>query len=465
MSSLLASLQNAGDSLSVFENAIGVIQGNVTNASTPGYVNRTPTLTTDPLGNVAAGVTQSSRNQFAEQAVWQQNDLLGFSSQQATNLSSLQSQFDVTGKSGIPNALSSLYSAFSSWSANTSDPGTRNQVLTAAGQVVQAFNQVSTSVQASVTQANQQISSSVAQINQLTSRIVAINTQIRSGDQENPGLQTQLYNALQQLSNFSTISVHLELDGTATVLMNMQVPLAIGETQTPLQVSYSPAPGSTAMPDARITVPSGQDVTSSAAAGGQLGGLLQVRNQTLPSLIGDASQQGSLNQLAQGVADRVNALLASGQTSSGASGVPLFTYNAASPTGIAGSLSVNSAVGASDLAAIQPGPPVVANGIAAKLAKLQNPTNSADMINGMNYTAFYSNMASNLGTQAANASQSKDSQTDLLSQAENVRSQDSGVSLDQQATQLLQFQQAYAASSKLITVINEITNDLMNVIH
>jgi flagellar hook-associated protein 1 FlgK len=217
------------------------------------------------------------------------------------------------------------------------------------------------------------------------------------------------------------------------------------------------------MPDARIVNSSNQDVTMSAGAGGQLGGLLQVRNTTLPALIGGATQQGSLNKLAQGIADRVNALLASGQTSTGSAGNPLFTYTAGSPTGVAGSLAVTD-IAPSDLAAVEPGPPVVANGTASKLAGLQNPTNSSDMIGGVNYTDFYSIMVSDLGTQAGNASQAKDSQTDLLSQAENLRSQISGISLDQQATHLLQFQQAYAASSKLISVINQMTDDLMSIL-
>jgi flagellar hook-associated protein 1 len=465
LSSLLTSLQAAGDSLKVFEQALGVLQSNVTNASTPGYVDRQPNLTTDSLGNVATGVTTNSRNQFAEQAVWQQSQLLGFASQQATNLSYLQSQFDVTGKSGIPKAMTTLYAAFSSWSNNADDATARTQVLNAAGQVAQAFNQAAANVQADVTQVNQQLSSTVSQINQITAKIVAINAQIRNGDKGNPGLQSQLYNDLEQLSSFASISVHKELDGTATVLMNEQSPLVIGVTQTALRVSYVPAPsGSTAMPDTHIVNSSGQDVTTSAGAGGQLGGLLQIRNVTLPALIGGANQQGKLNELAQGIADRVNALLASGQTSAGVSGQPLFTYAPGSPTGVAGSLAVNSAITASDLAAVDPGPPAVANGTASKLAGLQNPTNSADMINGVNYTDFYSIMASDLGTQAGNASQDKDSQTDLLSQAQNLRAQVSGISLDQQATQLLQFQQAYAASSKLITVINQMTDALMNIL-
>ncbi len=458
MSSLLASLQSAGDALSVFEKAMGIVQSNTTNASTPGYVDQQANLTTDSLGNVATAATTNARNQFAEQAIWQQSQLLGAATQQATNLSYLQAQFDVTGKSGIPSALSGLYAAFSSWSTNPDDPTARSQVLTAAKQVAQQFNETAQNVQTNVANVNQQLSSTVSQINGLSAKIAAVNQQIRSGDRDNPGLQTQLYNDLQQLSGLASISVHTELDGTATVLINEQTPLVIGVTPTALQVSYASSNSSTAMPDAHIVNSGGQDVTLAAGAGGQLGGLLQIRNNTLPGLIGGPTQQGSLNQLAQGIADRVNALLTSGTTSAGVAGKALFTYSA---SGVAASLAVDPTVQPSDLAAASSS---AANGIATQLAGLQNPTAPADMINGVNYTNFYSIMASNLGTQASDATQAKSNQTDLLSQAENMRSQISGVSLDEQATKLLQFQQAYAASAKLITVINQMTTDLLNAV-
>jgi flagellar hook-associated protein FlgK len=44
MGSLLSALQNAGHSLDVFEQAMGVIQNNVANASTAGYTTQTVNL-------------------------------------------------------------------------------------------------------------------------------------------------------------------------------------------------------------------------------------------------------------------------------------------------------------------------------------------------------------------------------------------------------------------------------------
>jgi flagellar hook-associated protein 1 FlgK len=177
--------------------------------------------------------------------------------------------------------------------------------------------------------------------------------------------------------------------------------------------------------------------------------------------LGDGNQQGSLNQLAQGIADRVNTLLTSGQTSSGTAGVPLFSYNAASPTSIAATLAVSPGISASQLAAVDPGPPSVANGIADKLSQLQNPTNAADMLNGMSYTDFYSAIASNVGTLQSSAAQSEQTQTQVLIQAQSARAQLSGVSLNEQAAQLLQFQNAYQASAQALSSINSTIQFLM----
>jgi flagellar hook-associated protein 1 FlgK len=224
--------------------------------------------------------------------------------------------------------------------------------------------------------------------------------------------------------------------------------------------SSNPAyPG--ASPHAQIVSSGGDDVTQQVT-GGQLSGLLAFRNSTLPSIIGDQQQQGSLNQLAQAVADRVNQLLTSGQTANGTAGVPLFSYHANAGTSVASTLALNAGVTGAQLAAADPGPPPVANGIATQLAGLASPTNQADMIYGLSYTDFYGSVATGIGTQAASANTAKSTQADLLAQAQNLRAQASGVSLNEQATNLLQFQHAYEASAQVINVINTTINYLLN---
>ncbi len=469
MGSLFAALGTASNALDVLEKAIGVTQNNVSNASTPGYVTQTLQLSASPFaptenlwGGVEANGVQSSRDPYAEQAVWNANEQAGAASAESSSLSLLQNQFDVSGKTGIPRALSALYSAFSAWSSNPTDASAEQQVLTAAQGLAQSFNQAASSIAGIRAQTDQSTESTVTQVNQLAGQIASINAQIRSVGPGDAGTAAQLYSSLEQLSNLVPIQVQNESDGTVTVLMDGQVPLVIGGTQQALQVSFSNPPNAVnpnAAPDAQILSSGGQDVTALVTQG-QLGGLLQVRNTTIPSLIGDGQQQGSLNQLAQAVADRVNGLLTAGQTASGTTGIPLFAYSSGSPTTIGGSLAVTNIL-ASQLAAVDPGPPAIANGIASNLAQLANPQNAADMINGRSYTDYYGGIATNIGNQASSASSAQQLQSQLLTQAQNMRAQISGVSLNQQAALLLQFQEAYQASAQVISVINSTNQYLM----
>lgn len=470
MSSLFAALGTATNALDALEKAIGVVQNNVANANTPGYVTQTPTFLArpfDPAGNVWGGVesgaVQSARDVYSEQAVWSASQRAGSASQQASSLAALESVFDVSGTSGIPAALSQLSSAFSSWSANPTDTPARQQVLVAAQNLAESFNQASTSIETIRSQTDQQLASNVSQINQYAAQIATINGQIRQGAGSDAGLQSQLYNALEQLSGLAPVTVRSESDGTATVLLGGQSPLVIGQNASPLSLAYTSAgatyPG--AAPDAQLLSADGHDVTY-LATDGQLGGLLAFRNTALPAVLGDGNQQGSLNQLAQGIADRVNGLLTTtGELSAGpppVPGVPLFSYSSASPTTAAATLALDPAVTAAQLAAATS---TSANGTASALAGLTSSHNALDQINGLNYTDFYSNIASGIGEQAASASAASGAQTQILTQAQNLRAQVSGVSLNDQATSLLQFQQGYQAAAQMIRVINNITQSLL----
>lgn len=470
MSSLFAALNTVASSMDVLQQAMGVVQNNVANASTPGYATQSLNIEArlfDPGSNLWGGVASAglndSRNASAEEAVWNQNELLGTATQSATSLSALQSIFNVTGTSGIPGALSTLSAALSAWSSNPNDGPSRQQVLNAAQGLAQAFNTTSSTVGQLSTQTDQELQSTVTQINALSSQIAQINTGIRQGDQNDPGLQAQLYNDLEQLSNLTSISAQTESDGTVTVTMAGQIPLVAGTTTTNLGVQFLPSSDATnpdAPPDAHIITSTGQDVTSTVS-NGQIAALLHFRNVTLPSLTGDGEQQGSLNQLAQSIADQVNTLLTSGQTSSGAAGVPLFTYSSGSPTSVATTLALNPAITGSQLAAVDPGPPAVANGVADQLTQLFSTQISG--LGNMTFTDFYSSLAAAIGNQESNASATQQTQSQLLSQAQSARSQLEGVSLNDQAALLLQFQQSYEAASQMISVINKTTQYLMTV--
>ena len=116
------------------------------------------------------------------------------------------------------------------------------------------------------------------------------------------------------------------------------------------------------------------------------------------------------------------------------------------------------------MAAISPGPPEVSNGVALALSQLADPTAAY----GRNRRPELHPILCRHGLQCRqlldNANSNLQTQQSAVAQAQNVRQQISGVSLDEEATILIQFQQAYEANSKLINILDQLTRDTINML-
>jgi flagellar hook-associated protein 1 FlgK len=280
-------------------------------------------------------------------------------------------------------------------------------------------------------------------------------------------LSAQLENTLENLSSLANVQVIKGIGGMVTVLLGGQTTLVEGVQVNAIQAvnntaSNSGNPG--AAPNISIEDSNGNDITGQITSG-SLAGLLSVRNTLLPSLIGGGQQVGGLNTLAQGLADSVNNVLAQGSTTTtppSQPGSPLFTYNAAAPAGIAGTLAVSSTITGSQLAAADVGPPPVANGAALTLASLDST--SPGPVDGQGFTQYFSSLTSAVGNAANNANNAATSQSQLVAQAKSLQQQVSGVSLDEEAIRLVQLQSSYQAASKVVTVIDQLTQSLMTMV-
>lgn len=470
MSNLFSILSTAGQTLNAFERLMSTSQNNVSNASTPGYARQDSVALALPYqasnnlaGGVQAGTAIDSRNQFAEQSVRNQTSSSGFYDQLSTTLAPLDGLFDVTGKSGVSGALNQLFQSFSAWSASPGSSSAQQAVLTAAQAVATSFQQVAGQVSQVRTGAESDLSTTVAQINQYAEQIQEYNKTKLSSTAPDPGLDANLHSTLESLAQLGNFVPLFQSDGSVTVLLGGQTPLVIGSDVNKVSLSYASAPNSSnpnALPLAEITDSEGRDITPNLTEG-KLGALLQVRNQEIPSLVGDGQQAGSLNTLAKQVADRVNQLLTSGQTSDTPpqAGVPLFTYNSSSVTNVISTLAVNSTITPAKLAAADSSG---SNGVALKLANLPQSTDPADQVNGSGILDYFSSIASNVGQQISDAGTSSDRVSGLLAQAKAFRTQLSGVSLDQEAVRLVELQRSYQAAARVVTVVNDMANTLLN---
>jgi flagellar hook-associated protein 1 FlgK len=452
LGSLFAAITNTASALKAFEDGLTVVSNNVANANTPGYVEQTQTFDAQPLdlnqglvGGVLPGQMQSSRDQYAEQAVQQQQTALGLYQQKVADLTPVQSFFNLSSTSGVAPAMDALFSSFSQLSVTPNGTVQRQSVLNAAATVAQQFNAAANGLASQDANLNQQAHSIIGSINELASTIAEVNSQDRVDPRGtiNAGVDAQLYSSLESLSQYVNFTTLPQPDGSISVLLGGQTPLVVGDKAYAIQGDFS-------TPQTAILSSTGTDITGQVT-GGQLSAVLDDNNNVIPGYL------TSLNTLAQSFADQVNTTLDNGIDQNGAAPTTdLFTYDPVQ--GAALTLAVNPLT-TDQIAAALPGSPG-GNGNALALAQLTNATGVA----GYTFDEYYGNIGGQVGTDVASATSSQTTKQSLLSQAQTLRQQVSGVSLDSEAESLVAFQKSYEATSKLFTVLNELTETIMAVI-
>ena len=477
MATITAALGNSANALNVIEQALSVIQNNVSNSSTPGYATEQVNLEALPIdsattagGGVASGGITTARDSYADAAVVQQLQTLGLYNAQAEGTGTVQSFFDVTGSSGVSAALNNLFTAFSSWSTSPDDPSTGQAVLSAAAGVATSISGLDSSLQQASSQIGQQINSTVDQINTLATQIQQYNVSVEhDGGTPDPASQAQLEANLESLANLVNFTSLTQANGTVTILVGGGTPLVMGNQQYSLSagqsVSTQPTPANPdSPPTSHIYDSQGNEITANIT-GGTLGGELDTQNNVIAGVIGDSQNDGSLNVLAANLADTVNQILESGTVSTAtgaAAGTALFTYSTADATQAAGSLAVNPAITAAQLAPVDASGN--SNGNANALAALANATGTQGTIDGMSYTNYYASIASAVGTANSTATTNQTVQQQVTTQAQTLRDSISGVSLDGQAAQLLQFQQAYESVARVLTIVNSLADSIIDLV-
>ena len=279
MSNLFATMGSAASALDVLQQALGVVQNNVSNSSTPGYASQQLNIEAAPFdvvsgaaGGLTANGLHSSRDNYADTSVQQALQTLGLYTAQNQSTGTIQSFFDANGTTGVSAALNNLLTAFSGWSASPSDPSTGQQVISSASALASSVQGLSQSLNGTAVQLNQQIGSTVDQINSLGAQIQKYNQEtLQNDNQADPGAAAQLENNLENLSQLVNVTTLTQPDGTVTVLVGGGTPLVIGNQENSLSasdfLSKQPPPANPeAPPDAHVLDSSGNDITSSVAA-------------------------------------------------------------------------------------------------------------------------------------------------------------------------------------------------------
>lgn len=458
MGSLTSLMNVAQQALNADQNALNVTSNNVANQNTPGYTREVVTWQANDVvtlsgGTYSEGVTSSAvseRNLVLEQQVQQQIQVQGQSGaletalQQVENIFGRSSTSTSASTTTLGSAVDSFFSTLSSLTANPSDTSTRQSVLAAANTLVSAFNSASNQLTQMSSGLNQQVTSVVGQVNSLTSTIASLNQQIGSTSPNSDAgpLEDQRQEAIEQLSALVGLDqISTENNGITLTTTNGAV-LVDGSHSFALQTTQ--VSGNT-----DVIASTGQDVTA-GLTGGQLGGVLEARDQQIPAYT------TALDNLAYAIGTQVNTQNEAGLDGNGNPGAALFTLPT-SATGAAAAIQV-ATTDPSAVAAASTGQGTSGNGNATALASLS----SAAIVGGQTADGFYAALLSQIGNDAAGATENNTAQQATLTQLTTQRDSVSAVSLDEEASNLTQYQRSYEAAAKLFTIADTVMSDAIN---
>jgi flagellar hook-associated protein 1 FlgK len=365
--------------------------------------------------------------------------------QQIQNIFGLSSTTSSASSTVLGTATNSFFSALSALASNPSDSATRQNVLTAASTLASAFNSAANQLGQVSSSLNQQVTSDVGQVNSLTTTIASLNAQITSlnPNADAGALEDQRQQAIAQLSKLVGLDqISTENNGitlttsNGAVLVSGSQSFALGTTQV-VGVTHI------------LAGVSGQDVTSNLT-GGDLGGVLQARDQQLPTY------QNVLDSLAFGIGTQVNQQNQLGVDANGNPGAALFSLP---PTqaGAAGLIQVATS-NPNSVAAASPGEGSAGNTNASALADLSG----ANIVGAQTASGFLASFLGQIGTDTSAATTNNSAQQATLTQLTTQRDSLSGVSLDQEAANLTQYQRAYQSAAQVFNIANSIMASALN---
>jgi flagellar hook-associated protein 1 FlgK len=455
MGGLNTSLSIGVQALDVSQAALDTTSNNLANDNTAGYTREvaetsenaeTVSGSTVTGGGVTLDGIESTRDELLNLQIQQQTSAQSSQNTQYSALDEIQTYFSSSSGNDIASELSSFSSSLADLSSDPSNSSVQASVLSAGENLAKAFNTTADGLTTVQSDMNTQVTQTVSEINTLSGQIAQLNgqiSQLTAEGKDGGTTEDQRDELVQKLSKLTGISITQSSDGEVITTGN-GTPLVMGSQSYSLQTTT----GSDGMQ--HVLDSNGNDITTSIQ-GGTLGGSITVRDQTIPSYL------SQLNSLANDFATAFNDAQAKGYDANGDAGGDFFSVPSDSSDAAAG-LSV-AITDPSKIAMSSDG----TSGSNGNVANLSAALTDDLTTSGESASDTYASLVDQVGTDASNANTESTAIGDSLTQLNDQLSSASGVSIDEETTNLIRYQTAYEAAARIVSTIqalNTVTLDM-----
>jgi len=469
MLGLFNTLNLGARALTAQQLGVEVTGQNLANANNPAYARQrvqlqTSTPTPTGIGMEGTGVEavsiQQVRDQLLDGQIRSESSVGGYWNSQQNTLENAQTQLgeflnlSSSGASstsssattqGLSGQLNNLFSAFQGVATSPTDPTARQSLVNAAQSLASGFNQASQNLSMLSSQLNTSVSNDVSSANQLLSNIATLNGQIAkataSGGNANDLMDSREQD-LENLAQLANIQTAANSNGTVSVSIGGQQ-LVSGSALSDTLATYDPGNG-------QLQVQTATSATPLTLSGGSIQGAIDARDGTLATL------RSNLDTMASTLITQVNGIYQNGYDLNGGHGANFFTGADAATIGVNPALqndpSQVQAAGVANAAGD--------NTVALQLAQLGQQSQAA--LNNQTFSGAYALDVADFGNALSNANDQVNNYNSVNTMLLNHRDSVSGVSLEEETTNLITFQKAYEASAKIISTVNEMLSTVIN---
>lgn len=468
MPSIFAGFDIARSALMANQTALEVTGHNVANVNTEGYTRQTVSLvarqpystmtTVNPaaaqLGTgVDVAAITSVRDMFLERQLQRITGQASQSDQYSSLLARVQTALSETSGNGLSSALTAFFNAFQGLAQDPSRSDLRASVLQTGNALAQQIRELDKSLERIHTDATIQVGTLVDQANGVAQKIADLNVQIRGAlalGQHPNDLEDQRQELVKQLSDLVGAQAHDELDasGKPTGFITVEREgwtIVSGPTANTIPSDFTSSDSRPYLTDGR---------TEAFSPGGQIGGLTRAAGSV-------AAYRQSLDQIASTLIQQVNAQHEVGYGLDNITGRPFFAGTGAADIALAPEVANNTDALA---AASAPAPgSVVAPGNGDNARAIANIANQA-VIGSSTIGSAYAALVTRIGS---DAKASQDETTSLAAERQQIltlRNAASGVSLDEELTNMMQYQRSYQSAARLLSTVDSMIQTLLSAV-
>ncbi len=471
MLGLYGTLNLGTRALQTHSQGLAIAGQNLANVNNPAYTRQRLQLQTSatistPDGPQGTGVTsagiQRIHDSLLDRQIQNETSVSGFWNAQQGALRSTQwslgealnsSTQGASGTGGTNAAASStlgtdltgLFNEFHTLAASPASLPNRQVLLAKAQNLAAQFNEVDQRLAGVHATLNETVTQGVGEANELLTSIAHLNEQIRRSEAGGTGSANDLRDSRQQklealaeLTNFESVE---DSDGQVNITVGGELLVSGRQVLTPL-VANDPGTG-------RVMVQTGTGVAL-GLTGGSLQGTIDARDGAL------ASSRSELDTLAKTLATEVNTLHRSGFNLQGGTNADFFTGTTAADLAVNAALLGNPSLIQASGNATAAGD----NQVALALGRLAEQPQAA--LGGRTFAAAYAHNITGVSQTLANANTQVEDQALLAGLLQGRRSSISGVSIDEEMTDLMKYQKAFQASARIVSVVDQLLDEILS---